>query len=99
MIEHTHVRSEEVQMHLRAAEQSLQAIQKMMEAGQPCLSVVQQISGLINRLSDCRAIVAQDHIASCIRTAAKPGQEAILNEMELLLSHIIKSSSPSGSHH
>ncbi|MEK2687799.1 metal-sensing transcriptional repressor [Bdellovibrio sp. GT3] len=69
MAEHTHTRAEEVQMHLRAAEQGLQAIQNMIEKGQSCVSIVQQLTGIMNRLADCRAMVARDHIASCIRTA------------------------------
>lgn len=99
MAEHTHTRTEDVQMHLRAAEQSLQSIQIMIENGQSCISIVQQLTGIMNRVADCRAMVAQDHIASCIRTAVKPGQEAVLNEMEVLFAHIIKSPNPAGSHH
>lgn len=96
---HEHSRTDEVQLHLRGAIQSLQSVQLMVAQEHGCLKVVQQLTAVIGRLGECRALVAQDHVASCIQSSGSTKSEETLKELEQLLQIFIKTGSPTGSHH
>lgn len=97
--EHEHSRTEEVQLHLRGAIQGLQSIQFLVAEEHGCLKVVQQLTSIIGRLAECRALVAQDHLASCIQSSRSAGSEETLKELEQLLQIFIKTGVQAGSHH
>lgn len=96
---HEHSRADEVQLHLRGAIQSLQSVQLMVAQEHGCLKVVQQLTAVIGRLGECRALVAQDHVASCIRSSGSAGPDKTLKELEELLQIFVKTGTQAGSHH
>lgn len=99
-MKHNHKRSEEVQLHIRAVIQELQSLQQMIGNEYSCVVVVQRLTSIISRVSDCRAIVARDHVSTCLQTleGGEVNKNA-LSEVEQLLQIFLKNSLSSGSHH
>lgn len=93
-----HHHEQEALVQLRVALQNLENVQLMIEEHKPCVDVVDRLSSIIGVLIECRSIVAQDHISSCIAEALKPGQEAVQLEVTRLFKRL--SQGPiRGSHH
>lgn len=97
--DHEHERTQDVLMYIRAAIDSLHNIENMISNQKFCANVVQQLSGTMARLAECRNIVVQDHISSCIRPALKSGQEKVINEVDQIFKQMVKWSGSAGSHH
>lgn len=95
---HEHHHTNEALMHMRVAIDNLQAIEAMLRKQKPCAEIVRQLSGVLVTLIECRGIVAQDHISSCIQAALKPGQEDVLKDVTLLFQQLLKGPLQ-GSHH
>ncbi len=95
---HEHHHTQEAQTYIRVAIDNLQSIHTMLTDQKPCADVVRNLSGVLVSLIECRSIVAQDHITSCIRSALKPGQEEVLNDVTQLFQQLLKGPLQ-GSHH
>ncbi|OYZ19212.1 MAG: hypothetical protein B7Y39_12475 [Bdellovibrio sp. 28-41-41] len=94
--EHHH--SQEALMHIRVAIDNLKSVESMLNEQKPCTDVVSRLSGILATIAECRGIVAQDHITSCIQSALPPGKESVLNEVSILFQQILKGPIQ-GSHH
>lgn len=95
---HLHHHTQEALNYLRVAIDNLQSIQSMVKDQKPCAEVVRNLSGVLVSLIECRSIVAQDHLTSCISQALKPGQEQVLNDVTQLFQQLLKGPLQ-GSHH
>lgn len=98
-MEHTHHRTEEVMVKLRAAIEHLEFVRKMLAEQKSCTDVVEQLAGVQTRITECQQIVVKDHITSCITPALKPGSESALKDVEVILQQLMKLKIPQGSHH
>lgn len=96
--EKKHHHTQEALNHLRLVIQNLQMIEAMVRDEKPCTDVVRRLSGALVTLVECRSIIARDHIASCIHSALKPGQEKVVNEVSILFQELLKGPLQ-GSHH
>lgn len=95
---HEHHRTEEILNHIRLAIKNLEMIQEMVEAQKPCLDIVSRLSGALNVLNETRGLVAKDHLASCLRSSLKPGQESIANELNSLITQFTNGITPASRH-
>lgn len=93
-----HHHTEEALTHLRIAVSNLESVQTMIVDQRPCAEVVKNLSGVLITLIECRSIIAQDHITSCIRDALQPGQEKVLNDVIALCQQLLKGPLQ-GTHH
>lgn len=51
----------------------------------------------MNLQTDCRNVIAQDHILSCIKPALKQDQHHVIADVEKIIRQMMRT--PQGSHH
>ena len=70
---------------LKSAEGHLRGVQRMLEEGQYCIDVIQQIRAVQAALNKVTANILEQHLNSCVITALKgedPAErERVLNEL------------------
>jgi len=62
----THSTHPNVAKRLRRAHGHLTKVIDMIESGQPCLEVAQQLQAVVNAISAAKTIHVQDHIEHCL---------------------------------
>ncbi len=95
---HEHHHTSEALTLLRLSLKNLEMADEMLVNGKPCVEVVRRLSGVVSLLIECKSLVANDHLLSCVQSALKPGQESVINELKILVSELSTSASK-GSHH
>ncbi len=65
----THLTHGNVIKRLRRAQGHLAKVVQMMEAGEECLVVAQQLQAVVNAISAAKTIHVQDHIEHCLEAA------------------------------
>jgi len=95
---HEHHHTSEALTLLRLSLRNLEMAEEMLVHGKPCVEVVRRLSGVVATQIECKSLVANDHLLSCVQSALKPGQESVINELKILVSELSTSASK-GSHH
>ncbi|MBR6389118.1 MAG: metal-sensitive transcriptional regulator [Opitutales bacterium] len=82
---HSHCRTEEEKkklvLRLRRIEGQVRGIAKMLEADQPCIEILRQISSISGALHGVWTSVVADHLKGCIKDALKKQDESLVNEL------------------
>jgi DNA-binding FrmR family transcriptional regulator len=80
--DHNHPSHPDAIVRMRRAKGHLEKVVRMIEGGEPCSDILQQLSAVISALSGCRVMLLQDHLMNCIKPALKPGNEALVKELD-----------------
>ena len=75
---------------LRKIEGQVRGLQQMVEEDRYCLDIVQQISALSAAARKVELIVIEDHLHGCIATAAKRGEDSMVQEMVTVLDKALR---------
>jgi DNA-binding FrmR family transcriptional regulator len=73
---HVHDTHPAVIKRLRRAGGHLASVVKMLEAGQPCLDVVQQLQAVEKAISQAKRTLIQDHLDHCLDHMVDAGGQA-----------------------
>lgn len=85
-----HATHPEAILRLKRAGGHLNKVVEMLEKEKPCADILQQLSAVIAALANCRIVLLQDHINSCIRPAIKPGHQQLIDEIEVVVKRALK---------
>jgi uncharacterized protein len=66
MKKHAHATHPELINRLKRAEGHLKKVIAMLESGENCVSVAQQLHGVNNALANAKTILIHDHIEHCL---------------------------------
>lgn len=66
---HVHKTHAQVLLRIRRAHGHLAKVIDMIEKGEPCLIVAQQMQAVISALSNAKTVHVQDHIEHCLAEA------------------------------
>ena len=81
---HPHQHGDSIR-RLKSAEGHLRGVQRMLEQGQYCIDVIQQIRAVQAALNKVTANILEQHLNSCVITAVKgenaSERERVLNEL------------------
>jgi uncharacterized protein len=66
---HLHKSHSQVFSRIRRAHGHLAKVAEMIEKGEPCLMVAQQLQAVISALSNAKTLYVQDHIEHCLADA------------------------------
>ena len=72
MTEHVHAAHPEIVKRLRRAEGHLRGVIAMLEGGQPCLDVAQQLHAVEQAVSQAKRTLIHDHLDHCLEEAVGP---------------------------
>ncbi len=82
-----HTSHPDILKRLKRADGHLHKIIQMIDEGQPCLDVAQQLQAVVNALSNAKCVFVQDHIEHCfdesIQDDPKKAKEKILELRKL----------------
>lgn len=96
---HKHHRTDEVRSLIRAAIGNLSTVETMIQDQQSCVEIVQRLTSVMTLISECRGIVAKDHIASYVReVSTHEATEKMVSDLNSIIQNFMPSSR-SGSHH
>lgn len=66
MKKHTHETHPDIVNRLKRAEGHLKKVIAMLEHGESCVSVAQQLHGVYKALGNAKTVLIQDHIEHCL---------------------------------
>lgn len=80
----------ESSVRMRRARGHLDKVILMVEQGEPCTDILQQLSAVISALGGCRSLLFSGHLKTCLRPVLKIGNEDLIDEIEKLSSRVMK---------
>ncbi len=80
----------ESSVRMRRARGHLDKVILMVEDGEACTDILQQLSAVISALGGCRTLLFSGHLKTCLRPALKSGNEDLIDEIEKLSSRVMK---------
>lgn len=89
---HRHPSHPEAVTRLKRAGGHLNKVTAMIEGGQPCADILQQLTAVMSALSGCRVLLLQDHLDTCLRSAIKPGHDKLIDEIGTVVKRALKGS-------
>ncbi len=87
---HHHGSHPEAITRINRASGHLRSIVEMLEAERPCADILQQLSAVISALNGCRVLLLMDHLDSCLKSALKPGDRYLVDEIEEVIRRSLK---------
>lgn len=75
---------------LKKAKTSLEKVMQMVEDDKYCIDIIQQNLAVIGLLKSANRNLLEWHLSHCIKSAAKSGNEEIIEKKIQELSYIIK---------
>ena len=88
---HTHQSHPKIVTRLKRAEGHLRLIIRMMEEGQSCVDLVQQLQAVENAIDNAKKALIHDHIDGCLEEAIRtPGaaRKAAFKEFRLITKYL-----------
>lgn len=88
---HHHQKHSEVVKRLKRADGHLRTIINMIEEGNPCLQLAQQLQAVENAIVNAKKALIHDHITHCIQESLKtrgPRGRAALKEFEAIARYL-----------
>jgi uncharacterized protein len=70
--QHTHTTHPEIVKRLKRAQGHLRSIVEMIEAGQPCLNIAQQLHAVEKAVCQAKKTLIHDHVDNCLEQAVGP---------------------------
>jgi uncharacterized protein len=77
---HRHATHPDIVMRLKRADGHLQKVIEMMESGQQCLDIAQQLYAVEKAISKAKNTLIHDHIDHCLETSGDGGAPHDLDE-------------------
>lgn len=87
---HVHESHPAMTKRLKKVSGHLNKVIHMIEHGEDCPDILQQLSAVISALSNARTVLLLDHVNSCFSHSIKSGHEDVLKEIEILLKRNMK---------
>lgn len=85
-----HQSHKEIITRLNRVSGHLSTVARMVEAGDPCINILQQLSAVISALGGLRLTILQDHLDSCLRPALTSGKKDLVDDLKILLKRGIR---------
>lgn len=89
-LNHFHESHPEMIKRLKRVSGHLNKVVNMIEHGEECADILQQLSAVISALQGAKKVLLLDHLNTCFSNSLKPGQEHILEEIETIIKRNIK---------
>jgi DNA-binding FrmR family transcriptional regulator len=70
--QYTHTTHPEIVKRLKRAQGHLRSIVEMIEAGQPCLNIAQQLHAVEKAVCQAKKTLIHDHVDNCLEQAVGP---------------------------
>ena len=87
---HSHESHPAMTKRLKKVSGHLNKVIHMIEHGEDCPDILQQLSAVISALTNARTVLLLDHVNTCFSHSIKPGHEEVLKEIETLLKRNMK---------
>lgn len=87
---HTHKNQKAVVDRLSRAIGHLEAVKRMVEAGEDCSAVLIQLSAVKSAINNTGKVILKEHLTHCITDAMKNGDEAAVLELSEAIDKFIK---------
>ena len=88
--EHSHASHPAITKRLKKVSGHLSKVIHMLEHGEDCPDILQQLSAVVSALTNARTVLLLDHVNTCFSQSIKPGHEEVLKEIESLLKRNMK---------
>lgn len=72
---HTHESHADIIKRLKRADGHLQKIITMIDQGEPCLNVAQQLQAVYKAIGNAKGVFVQDHIEGCLTSDTNSATE------------------------
>lgn len=83
-----HATHPQILPRLRRAEGHLRSVIGMVEAGRPCLAIVQQLHAVEAAIARAKQALIHDHIEHCLADGEAPSVNALLADLRQLAKHL-----------
>lgn len=85
---HQHESHKSIQIRLKKANGHLKKVIQMIEDGEPCLKISQQLFAVERAITQAKKNIIHDHIEHCLDVSLSEGHEANLEEFKEITKYL-----------
>lgn len=88
--DHPHQETQKILNRMSRAIGHMESIKRMVEEGRDCSEILIQLAAVRSAINSVGRIVLQDHISSCVLSAAKTGDQTVLKDLNAAVDKFLK---------
>lgn len=88
--DHPHQETQKILNRMSRAIGHMESIKRMVEEGRDCTEILIQLAAVRSAINSVGKIVLQDHINTCVVSAAQTGDQSVLDDLGVAVDKFLK---------